>query len=356
MSGNSAYPKKRADRRLFRLLGPASLTLASLSLWHIAACSPSAPAVFDAAPSPDAAPPPDAGREGEVEVLEEYDVTNFNLELRDDLPTADLAFYLTEAGPLEWSDLERNIERAQRIFSSVGVQLRVRSAVHIRVPADWQRLDPAIVDVPITPPELLEADLYRHIEGTAARPTPRTQAILEAIVANRPDDARNISAANTIHLISLREVPLPFYEWNGSEWVYDSVPTGALSLPPYSYAERMPAGIRGAITFSFAVTQFNPNTRILSHELGHKLINVSHEGSTVCPSFEADGPELMLYGNGEDIPAGAGGRYHQERLSLSPFLYTVEDGAPVFANAFEDGGIYRDGLYGGLFIDPPCGD
>ncbi len=296
----------------------------------------------------------DAGLESEVTVLEQFDVGSFNEDLIEGVPTADLAFYLSDGGPLAWDELAGNITRAKRIFGEVGVQLRVRSALHIQIPADWQQIDPAIIDLPSTPPELRETDLYRHLEELRARPSARAIAIFEAIVAHLPEDPLSIPASNTIHLMSFNEVPIPFYEWNGAEWIYNSVPTGGLSLPPYTYADRMPEGIRGAITLSFEVDRFRPDTRVLAHELGHKLINVSHEGGSVCPSFEANGPELMLYGNGEIIPAGEAGRWHQERLALSPFLYRVEAGQAVFANQFLDGGIYRDRLYEALYIDPPC--
>jgi hypothetical protein len=335
---------KPGNQRMLRFASP--LVLATTLVWGCGGDEPQE--------APDATIPADAGLEAQVQVIEDFDVESFNQDLEDDVPTADLAFYLTESGPLTWEDLKGNVDRAKRIFAAVGVQLRVRSAVRISVPPDWQRLDPADIDLPQTPPELRERDLYRHLEGIASTPTLRTEAILEAIVAHMPSDTLDVPAHRTVHLISLQEVPIPFYEWDGAAWVYDSVPTGGLSLPSYIYEERMPQDLRGVITLSFEIDRFQPETRVLSHELGHKLINVSHEGREVCPSFEANGPELMLYGNGEDIPAGPVGRYHQERLVLSPFLYTVEAGSPVFANEYQDGGGYRDSIYGDLIVDPPC--
>ena len=107
------------------------------------------------------------------------------------------------------------------------------------------------------------------------------------------------STSNILHLISLSTVPIPFYEWDGSEWQLMEVPTGGLSHPLYIYEDRIPDRIRGVITLSFEYDRFMPRTRVVAHEIGHKLINVSHEGRTVCPSFEATGPELMLYYDGE---------------------------------------------------------
>jgi hypothetical protein len=124
-----------------------------------------------------------------------------------------------------------------------------------------------------------------------------------------------------------------------------------MSFPPYYFADRIPAPIRGFISLSSG-----HGTRTLAHELGHKLINVSHEGGETCPAFTAYGGHLMLYGNGEEIGSGEEGRWQRERLLLSPFAYREVDGVAVFDNHFEDGGIYRDSLYGDFAIDPPCGD
>jgi len=152
----------------------------------------------------------------------------------------------------------------------------------------------------------------------------------------------------------LYEAPIAFYEWDGSDWIYQSAPTGGLSFPPYAYADRIPKGIRGVITLSFQQPRLFPETRILSHEIGHKIINVSHEGVGVCPIFAANGPELMLYGTGENIPGDLEGRWHRERLLLSPFLYTMDGGVATFANQYQGGGVYRDDIYGNYIVDPIC--
>jgi hypothetical protein len=98
----------------------------------------------------DASMPPDTGWETQVVVLETFDVSAFNAALVDGEPTIDVAFYVTEAGPIPWPTLSRTIERAQRIFAVPGVQLRVSSALRIEVPADWQVLDPDESEVPTT--------------------------------------------------------------------------------------------------------------------------------------------------------------------------------------------------------------
>lgn len=303
--------------------------------------------------SQDAAMPADAGLEGEVQVLEVYDVSAFNLTLVDSIPTVDLAFYITQEGPLEWSDLKTNIERAQRIFGEVGVQIRVSAAMHIAVPESWQRLDPDDVTEPLTP-EFEKSDLYAHLGEQSTRLATRNRAVFEAIISYFPEQASGVPASNTIHVVTVDEMPIAFYEWDGSAWNYDTAPTGGLSFASYLYADRIPERIRGVITLSFEQDRLRPQTRTLSHEIGHKIINVSHEGVGQCPAFAAEGPELMLYGNGEDIPGGLMGRWHQERVLLSPFLYTLEDGTAHFANAYEDGGVYDDAIYGEYVMNPVC--
>ena len=55
----------------------------------------------------------------------------------------------------------------------------------------------------------------------------------------------------------------------------------------------------------------------------------------------------MLYGDGEDIPSGKDGRWHLERLQLSPFLYRVdENGEKQWNPDYKEGGHYYDPIYG----------
>lgn len=301
----------------------------------------------------DAAGPIDAGWEGDVTLLETFDTSVYNGELVDGEPTMDIAFYVTEGGPFEWPDLDRSIRRAQLIFGEVGVQLRVSAALRIQVPDDWQQLDADASDVPTTP-EYLETDLYAHLDELRTRLTQRNESIIRAIVSYFPEQAHGVPAGNTIHVLAVNEAPISYYEWTNNEWVYATAPTGGLSFPPYAYADRIPQHIRGIITLSLDLGWFRADTKTLAHEIGHKAINVSHEGVGVCPAFAADGEDLMLYGDGERIPSGAEGRWHQERLQLSPFIYRLEGGTARFVNTYSEGGVYTDPLYGAYVVDPPC--
>ncbi len=303
--------------------------------------------------TPDAGEQVDAGWEDQVVVLETYDVSAFNAALVDGMPTIDVAFYVTEGGPITWLSLKTSIERAQRIFAVPGVQLRISSALRIQVPREWQRLDADEANVPTTP-SYLETDLYAHIDELETRLTKRNEAIFEAIVAHYPEQANGVTAANTIHVLTVFEAPIAIYEWTGSAWTRSVQPTGGLSFPPYFYADRIPMDVRGIITLSSGLSRPTADTKTLAHEIGHKVIDVSHEGVGVCPTVEATGADLMLYGPGERIPSGAEGRWQVERLLLSPFIYRLEGGIARFATVYQDGGVYDDRLYGNYVVPPPC--
>ncbi|MFP6767126.1 MAG: hypothetical protein VB859_03080, partial [Planctomycetaceae bacterium] len=87
--------------------------------------------------------------------------------------------------------------------------------------------------------------------------------------------------------------------------------------------------------------------RTIAHELGHKLINVSHEYRKISPQFEVRGEGgLMIYGRGTEIPSGKAGRWHKERLHLSPFIYRTKQGGVRQWNAdYCQSGHYYDPLY-----------
>ena len=59
----------------------------------------------------------------------------------------------------------------------------------------------------------------------------------------------------------------------------------------------------------------------------------------------------MLYGSGTDIPASKGGRWHRERLHLSPYVYRqTESGARSWNANYKEGGHYYDPIYGDKVI------
>ena len=70
------------------------------------------------------------------------------------------------------------------------------------------------------------------------------------------------------------EVPIGYWEWSDGDWVRGSAPTAGLSMPSYLFEDRIPHPIRGVFTISQPT-----GDKTLYHEMGHKLINVSHEGA-----------------------------------------------------------------------------
>ena len=83
----------------------------------------------------------------------------------------------------------------------------------------------------------------------------------------------------------------------------------------------MPKNLRGVITLT-NLSRPDRLRRTIAHEIGHKAINVSHEYGDINPQHEIyEEGGLMIYGDGEEIPSGEKGRWHLERLQLSPFVY-----------------------------------
>ena len=59
----------------------------------------------------------------------------------------------------------------------------------------------------------------------------------------------------------------------------------------------------------------------------------------------------MFYGAGTVIPSGAEGRWHRERLHLSPYGYVEsEDGRRTWNRDYVENGHYFDPIYGDKVI------
>ena len=281
-----------------------------------------------------------------LELLERLSVDDLNANLTPGIPTVDLNFYITAGRWTTWERMSNAVERAREIYGAVGVQLRVASVVRLDVPESWQVLDADVLDEP-TVVEFKESDLYRHQDDIHRRLAPRTESIFRSIMETY--DTSLGPAHRALHIVTLDSVPLSYYKRVEDAWELSSTGTSGLSFPPYMFAERIPQDMRGIITMS------STGGRTLAHELGHNLMNVSHEGVGVCPTFATNGDGLMLYGNSVTIPAGPEGRYQVERLHLSPFVYREDAGTRIYNEEFLDGGRYNDPIYGEFSIDPPCG-
>ena len=172
---------------------------------------------------------------------------------------------------------------------------------------------------------------------------------LEAFDAMIEKDARN---DRTVYLLVLQNVYMTYFEDldGGRNWAPKVVNTGGLSFPSYMYGSEIPRRLRGVITLTRHDGERN---RIIAHELGHKLMNVSHEYKEQSPQHEirAEGG-LMLYGGGTDIPSGAEGRWHKERLHKSPYVYRRNAGGKKVWNPdYAADGFYYDPIYEGVAVE-----
>lgn len=169
----------------------------------------------------------------------------------------------------------------------------------------------------------------------------------ESIIEPDPDNHR------TFYIVVLQDVFLPFMDIaEGRNWMIKSVRTGGLSFPPYTYVGTLPSRLRGVFTIS-NLGRPDRLRRTLAHEIGHKAMNVGHEYNDIDPQNEvyAEGG-LMVYGSGEEIPSGEEGRWHRERLLLSPFVYRLqEDGTKRWNPDFQEGGHYYDPIYGDYVVN-----
>ena len=279
------------------------------------------------------------------------DLAAFNRDLVPGKPTLDVAIHV----PSNFDPAFRRVSlplmlaglrAAKEIYGRVGVQINL---VAVRTGT----LDPRFLAIQANEiPRVPDTEYVNSYESSRRHPTEPTamaRAAFESIVAPGADGHR------TIQLIALQDVIFPFLDVaEGRNWTVKMVRTGGLSFPTYSYYGTMPRALRGVITITNLSTP-NRLRRTIAHEIGHKAINVSHEYGPTDPAHEiyAEGG-LMLYGAGEDIPSGAAGRWHRERLMLSPFIYRLgSDGRKRWNADYRDGGHYYDPIYGDKVIHFP---
>ncbi len=279
------------------------------------------------------------------------EVRALNRDLVAGRPTLDVGVYLpSNFDPgFDKVSLPRMLEAvraAKEIYGRAGVQIYL---LWVKTGAvDPRRLAIQSNEIPGVP----DTEYVNSYESSRRHPTVPTAMALsafESIVEAHPDNAR------TLYLIGLQDVIFPFVELaEGRNWTIKMVRTGGLSFPAYSYYGTLPSRLRGVITITNLSTP-NRQRRTVAHEIGHKVMNVSHEYKGVDPAHEvfAEGG-LMLYGAGEDIPSGADGRWHRERLLLSPFVYRLRpDGAKAWNPDYKEGGHYYDPLYGDKVVRFP---
>ena len=278
------------------------------------------------------------------QALPSLDLADFNKDLVAGKPTMDVGIYIpSNFDPLfkklTTESMLDGVRAAREIFAPAGVQIRLLFAKTGEINPKYLSIQSN--EMPGVP-ETEYANTYEHLRRHPAVPTAQAKAAFQGIVEPQKDNAR------TIYLIALQDVFYPFTEVaSGRNWIVKSVRTGGLSFPSYSYSTTMPSWLRGVITICNLSGPMR-SRRTIAHEIGHKVMNVSHEYMATDPGFEvfAEGG-LMLYGKGEDIPAGQSGRWHLERLHLSPFLYRLKPNGTKNWNAdYKESGHYYDPIYG----------
>jgi len=211
----------------------------------------------------------------------------------------------------------------------------LKKAVNVTFPDEWNnQLAYNLLDLPDSGVNPQFYDIYNTTKPTLTD-------TIEMAYKDFTYDEEN--KARTIFVVPLKGVKIVFAQKNtdGTWKISNPVATGALSFPSYILHDRIPKNYRGIISMeqSSAVT--------LAHELGHKLINVSHEGLGVSPAFSGSTiPGLLGYGGSTTIYGGQSGRWHQERLLLSPFLYKTNSGIKTWNPDYAVNGAYNDPIYG----------
>lgn len=278
----------------------------------------------------------------------------FNNDLKPNRLTVDIVIYMpTNFDPafnkVDLPKMLDGLRHAKQIFSQVDVQLKLSAVRQGAINPRFLHIQSN--DIPRVP----DTEYINSYEASGRQPTelsPLAKEAFETIIEERKDSHR------TIYLIALQDVIMPFLDAaDARNWTVKMVRTGGLSFPSYSYGSTIPQHIRGVMTISNLSTQ-NRLERTLAHELGHKLINVSHEYRAIDPAHEVNAEGgLMLYGSGTAIEAGADGRFHKERLHLSPYLYREDkDGKKIWNADYQQNGHYYDPIYGNnvvSFSAPP---
>lgn len=279
------------------------------------------------------------------------DLAAFNQGLEPGKLTMDVVIYVPSNfdptfNKLTVGQMVDSLRAAKEIYRPTGVQINL-VAVRTGV-VDPRFLAIQANEIPRVP-DTEYINMYRANTRHPSELTAMARAAFESMIEPRKDSDR------TIYLIGLQDVFMPFLERSDARnYTVKMVRTGGLSFPSYSYYGTIPRAYRGVITLDNLSTPSRAR-RTVAHEIGHKVMNVSHEYKETSPAHEvyAEGG-LMLYGSGEDIPSGAEGRWHRERLLMSPYLYRrLPNGTKQWNPDYKEGGHYYDPLYGDKVVDFP---
>lgn len=263
-------------------------------------------------------------------------------EYRKTLPyNVDLAFiYHNKHSKVDLEEFQRQFTVAKEVFAKEGVNLHLTYVKKIRqMPKSWHRQ--SVMETKGKNPSA-DTDFYDGMEIKKFALTKRSQKIFEQLIEGYKGDR-----TRTIFVLALNDIYMSYFE----KGEVKELLVGALSFPGYIFADRIPRHLRGVIT----TRRVGGVYRTLAHELGHKLFNVSHEAMDKCPKFSGNNiPGLMGYGKSVDVHRGKKGRYHHERLLLSPYLYQVKGDVRLYNPDYQKSGIYRDPIYGKYMLTPAC--
>ena len=225
------------------------------------------------------------------------DIDEINSDLVAGEPTVDVAIYYPSNLDAPHHEkvnvdlLEHGFAKAKEIFGTVGVRLKLVSFTTGELDPRHFAIDSTISSEEL--PSLRFVNMYRGAERRPSRLSADALEAFERIVGDAPGNDR------IVHLVVLQDVFMTFYEeLDFRTWQPKTISTGGLSFPGYMYGSTLPRHLRGVITITDLVKS-KDSWKTIAHELGHKLLNVSHEYRDVSPQHEvnADGG-LMLYGTG----------------------------------------------------------
>ncbi|MGI9610793.1 MAG: hypothetical protein ACR2NL_10925, partial [Acidimicrobiia bacterium] len=203
------------------------------------------------------------------------DIDEINGDVVAGEPTVDVAIYYPSNLDVPHHEkvnvglLEHGFRKAKEIFGVAGVQLKL-------VAFTTGELDPRLFAIDSTVsseelPSLRFVNMYKAAERRPSRVSADALEAFEVIVGNAPDSDR------IVHLVVLQDVFMTFYEeLDFRTWQPKTISTGGLSFPGYMYGSTMPRHLRGVITITDLVKS-KDSWKTIAHELGHKLMNVSHE-------------------------------------------------------------------------------
>ena len=276
------------------------------------------------------------------EITKNYPVSEVREAKVEGRPYVDVIIVNYRGSDKKWRDIKKLFVGSRTHYKKAGIHLNLVKAVEIKMKHKYRKhtannidgVDPKMGMQPYAAMKIRKVSLHERARRVFDKLT---------FLSSRPE--------NTLFaLISEGIFYKAFYSRDGQRVALSKGVQG-FSFPAYSFEDRIPHHLRG-----FVSILPNSGARTLSHEFGHKLINVSHEGLDSCPKFSGSGiPGLMGYGRSSEIFEGRKGRFHKERLHLSPFVYKIVDGVRVQNPDYEEHGHYRDPIYKGkFFLTPEC--